>query len=90
MEPMKMFSTLVSAQIPPATSAGQTNVIMRQIVEKRSALLDVDGEEQIPVDANHEDMCKFASRDDDAYEKLFKRIRRMLKAQDTGVSSSCM
>lgn len=36
-------------------------------------------EDQIPVEANHEEMCKFADRDDDVYEKLFKRIRRMLK-----------
>jgi hypothetical protein len=53
-------------------------------VEKHSALLEIDGEEQIPVDANHEEMCKFAESNDDIYEKLFKWIRRMLKAVDTG------
>jgi hypothetical protein len=53
-------------------------------VEKHSALLEIDGEEQIPVDANHEEMCKFAESNDDIYEKLFKRIRRMLKAVETG------
>jgi hypothetical protein len=64
---------------------------MCQVVEKHSALLDIDGEEQIPVDASHEEMCKFASRDDDTYEKLFKRIRRMLKVQESsGLNSSCM
>jgi ankyrin repeat protein len=41
--------------------------------------LEVDGEDQIPVNANHKDMCKFDSRNDAVYEKLFKRIRRMLK-----------
>ncbi|OCK79674.1 hypothetical protein K432DRAFT_354452 [Lepidopterella palustris CBS 459.81] len=52
------------------------------VVEKHSALLEIDGEEQIPVDADHEEMCKFIEREDDVYEKLFKRIRRMIKEQD--------
>ena len=46
---------------------------------KHSSLLEASGEDQIPVEANHEEMCKFAHRDDVVYEKLFKRIRRMLK-----------
>ena len=50
-------------------------------MEKYSALLDLDEEEQIPVDANHEQMCKFMEREDDVYEKLFKRIRRIIKEQ---------
>ena len=50
-------------------------------MEKHSALLEIDGEEQIPVDANHEEMCKFMDRKDDVYEKLFKRVRRMIKEQ---------
>ena len=59
-------------------------------MEKHSALLEIDGEEQIPVDANHEEMCKFAKSNDDVYEKLFKRIRRMLKSVDTGcLNPSC-
>jgi hypothetical protein len=59
-------------------------------VEKHSALLDVDGEEQIPVDADHEEICKFKDRDDDVYEKLFRRIRRMIKGQSSGgLNTSC-
>ena len=50
-------------------------------MQKHSALLDIDGEEQIPVDANHEEMCKFTEREDNAYETLFKRVRRMIKEQ---------
>ena len=52
-------------------------------MDKRSSLLDVYGEDQIPVDANHQEMCKFADRDDAVYGKLFRRIRRMLKSVDT-------
>ncbi|KAL9113982.1 MAG: hypothetical protein Q9187_007548 [Circinaria calcarea] len=52
------------------------------IVEKHSALLEVQGEDQIPVDANHRDMCQFQARDDPVYERLFNRIRRMLKANN--------
>ena len=59
-------------------------------MEKHSALLEIDGEEQIPVDANHEEMCKFMEREDDVYEKLFKRVRRMIKEQDSVPSNkSC-
>lgn len=54
---------------------------MSQVVEKDSALLEIDGEEQIPVDANHEDLCRFTGRSDDVYEKLFKRVKRMIKEQ---------
>ncbi|KAN0070689.1 hypothetical protein V8E54_011558 [Elaphomyces granulatus] len=53
------------------------------IVEKHSSLLDIPGEDQIPVDANHEEICKFAHPDDAVYEKLFKRVRRMLKSVET-------
>ena len=52
-------------------------------MEKHSALLEIDGEEQIPVDADHEQICKFMEREDDVYEKLYKRIRRIIKEQDS-------
>ena len=48
-----------------------------QIVEKYSALLEVEHEEQIPTDANHSAMCKFEAESDDTFEKIYKRIRRM-------------
>lgn len=48
-----------------------------QIVEKHSALLEVEHEEQIPIDANHSTMCKFEADSDDTFEKVYKRIRRM-------------
>ncbi|MCJ1267070.1 hypothetical protein MMC22_006955, partial [Lobaria immixta] len=47
------------------------------IVEKHSALLEVEHEEQIPVDANHSMMCKFETNGNETYEKVYKRIRRM-------------
>ncbi|KAI9764687.1 MAG: hypothetical protein M1839_005787 [Geoglossum umbratile] len=54
------------------------------VVEKDSALLGVNAEDQIPVDANHREMCKFESRDDDAYENLCKRVRRLLAVSAIG------
>ena len=48
-----------------------------QIVEKHSALLEVDHEEQIPVDADHSAMCKFETDGDDTFEKVYKRVKRM-------------
>jgi len=58
------------------------------IVEKHSALLDIPGEDQIPVDANHKEICKFAHRNDAVYEKLFRRVRRMLRSVDSINNSS--
>jgi len=58
-----------------------------QVVEKHSALLEVEGEDQIPIDANHIDMCKFAGRDDEVYEKLFKRVGRMVKGKCVEVNT---
>ena len=52
-------------------------------MDKHSSLLEVSGEDQIPVDANHQEICKFADRDDAVYEKLFRRINRMLNPVDT-------
>ncbi len=46
-------------------------------MEKHSALLETDHEEQIPVDADHSAMCKFESEEDDTFEKVWKRVRRM-------------
>jgi hypothetical protein len=52
------------------------------VVEKYSALLDIDGEEQIPINANHRNMCKFERRNDGTYGKVFKRVRRMLREKN--------
>ncbi|KAN0086965.1 hypothetical protein V8E54_000653 [Elaphomyces granulatus] len=58
-------------------------ILSSLIVEKHSSLLEIPGEDQVPVNANHEEICKFAHRDDAVYEKLFKRVRRMLSSVDT-------
>jgi hypothetical protein len=57
-------------------------------VGKHLAMLDVNAEEQIPVDANHKEMCKFGKRDDETYEKLFKRIQRMIEGQESRILSA--
>jgi hypothetical protein len=85
-KPMKWFSTPVS--LASHFDLDEVNTVMTQIVEKCSALLEVHGEDQIPVDANHRDMCKFGARDDPVYEKVFKRIIRMLKMKDEQLSAS--
>jgi hypothetical protein len=46
-------------------------------VEKHSALLEVNHEEQIPVDADHDAMCKFEMDSDDTFEKVYKRVKRI-------------
>jgi hypothetical protein len=52
-----------------------------QVVEKPSSLLEIVEEEQLAVNANHVLMCKFESRDDETYEKVWKRVRRILKSK---------
>ncbi|KAI9765218.1 MAG: hypothetical protein M1840_007710 [Geoglossum simile] len=54
------------------------------VVESHSARLGMPWEDQIPVDADHRAMCRFESRADYTYDKLFRRIRRMLKARQEG------
>ena len=51
-----------------------------KIVDKHSALLQVPDEEQIPVEADHQEICNSASPTDQTYEKLYKRMRRMVEA----------
>jgi hypothetical protein len=46
-------------------------------VEKYSALLESNHEEQIPVDADHSAMCKFETENDNTFEKVYKRVKRM-------------
>jgi hypothetical protein len=50
-----------------------------QIVEKHSALLEATHEEQIPVDADHNALCKFETEGDDTFEKVYKRVQGMRK-----------
>ena len=77
---MKMFPSLVRY----TKRLCRCIIDLEQIVEKHSALLNVDGEEQIPVDANHREMCRFDERDDVVYEKLSRRLGKMLTGDIRG------
>lgn len=57
------------------------------MVEKPSALLTPPGqlltfETQCPVAADHRDMCRFASRDDETYLRALRSIKRLYKGQE--------
>jgi hypothetical protein len=78
-KPMGIFKKLVRNSVNHLCFLSTKLTSTFQIVESHSALLEVPGEDQVPVDANHRNMCKFSSRKDEHYEKLFKRIRRILK-----------
>ena len=56
--------------------------MLHQIVDKYSALLELENEDSQPVNANHRDMCKFDTQNDETYKKLVKRVNRMLKGKD--------
>lgn len=53
-----------------------------KIVEKHSALLHIEKEEQLPVDADHQEMCKFASSNDVTYKQICIRIKRMMEVYE--------
>jgi len=53
-----------------------------KIVEKYSALLHVGNEEQIPVHADHQGMCKFKDEKDETYKQIYMRMRRMMQAYE--------
>lgn len=79
---MSLTRSLVSLPLRPAicTLFEKSDVCVDiEVVEKHSAVLEHKVEEQIPVDADHVQMCKFANRDDDTYEKLYKRMARMVR-----------
>ncbi|MCJ1279947.1 Kinesin light chain 3 [Puttea exsequens] len=46
-------------------------------VEKHSALLETNHEEQMSVDADHSMICKFETDSDDTFKKIYKRVQRM-------------
>jgi hypothetical protein len=50
-----------------------------QIVEKKSALLMVPGEQQIPVNADHREMCRFVSDNDETYKTFVRSVKLILK-----------
>jgi len=58
-----------------------------QIVAKESALLTPREEiptyeSQIPVDADHREMCRFESSKDKTYETFVRNIKQLLKSGD--------
>ena len=65
--------------------------MLYQIVDKHSAVLELNHEDTQPVDATHQDMCKFDTRSDDTYRKLVKRVTRMLTEKDIYLAApDCM
>ncbi|KAM0796954.1 hypothetical protein BDR22DRAFT_892704 [Usnea florida] len=58
------------------------------IVDKYSALLELSHEDTQSVDAHHSDMCKIATRNDETYKKLVKRVARMLREKNKEVPAS--
>ncbi len=46
-------------------------------MEKYFALLDVEHEEQISVNADHSAMCKFETESDNTFKKVYKRMPRI-------------
>lgn len=89
-KPMKHSPRLVSfllvERFDVNTQHSDESLVVK-IVEKYSALLGVANEEQIPVNADHQEMCKFASPADETYEQIYIRIRRMMHAYEERLRS---
>lgn len=67
-------------------SAGEVessdDFLVVKIVDKDSATLNEANEEQIPVDADHQEMCKFVSSSDTTYQAIYIRINRMVEGYE--------
>ena len=59
-----------------------THGLLGQIVDKKSATLGLPGarEEQIALDADHSNVCKFKSAEDDNYEQVSGNLVELVKA----------
>lgn len=53
--------------------------LLIQIVDQHSAIMEIPGEDIIPLFANHKTMCRFAGATDDGYIYAFKAINRLAK-----------
>ena len=57
-----------------------------QVVDDFSSIIGDAAEAQEGIDANHVQMCKFTSRDDPGYKKVFRVIRDLVKDSDRKAS----
>ncbi|GAB1316536.1 DUF676 domain-containing protein (Fragment) [Madurella fahalii] len=48
----------------------------KPIVDKMSSLMHLDHEDQVPLEANHVELCRFESEDDEGFKRTVKRITR--------------
>ncbi|KAK3314382.1 hypothetical protein B0H66DRAFT_607606 [Apodospora peruviana] len=49
------------------------------IVGRMSALMNLDHEDQVPLDAHHMDLCRFESERDPAFKRTYLRIKKAAK-----------
>lgn len=49
------------------------------IVDRNSAIMEIPGEEIIPLFANHRSMCRFQGATDDGYSYVLRSIKRLAK-----------
>lgn len=92
-KPMKRSPRLVSFSVVEnyeVNTQHSDESFVIKIVEKYSALLGVMNEEQIPVNADHQEMCKFSSPADETYEQIHLRIGRMMREyEESSRSRQC-
>ena len=53
------------------------------MVGKESARMDIPGESQIPLNADHHNVCKFASRHDPNYRSITDILVKLVRAGHT-------
>ena len=79
MEESKQISSSSLVNLSSRQLDYLTNV--DQIVDKHCAVLDATWEDQIGLNADHQNMCKFASREDVSYQIFLASTKRILEAQ---------
>jgi hypothetical protein len=55
-------------------------ILKGQVVGKHSAVMEITGEEAIPLAGDHMEICKFSGVDDERFEEVWKAIKRLIES----------
>ncbi len=55
-------------------------ILKAQVIGKHSAVMEITGEEAIPLAGNHMEICNFSRVDDERFEEVWKAIKRLIES----------
>ncbi|KAN0120203.1 ankyrin [Hyaloscypha variabilis] len=62
--------------------------VSKEVVGKHSAVMEITGEEAIPLAGNHMEICKFSGVDDERFEEVWKAIKRLIESNPDQISKA--